>query len=156
MTAGRNATGAEDRALIFRPAVMDDAARLLSWRNDPETRAQSRSTALVTLAEHQAWLAAVLADPNRRLFIVEDKSGMAVGTMRFDHQQDETEISWTVAPEARGRGIGRIMVAQALAQTSGVAVACIRPGNEASLAIAHAAGFAPAGMRGEMTLWKRA
>lgn len=156
MSASEKASSALGPNLIFRPACLDDAARLLAWRNDPITRAQSRNTDLVSSSEHHAWLVSVLADPSRRLFIVEDETGVAVGTVRFDHALNETELSWAVAPDARGRGLGKIMVTQALAQIAGVAVACIRPGNAASLAIARAAGFSPAGMRGEMTLWKRA
>ena len=55
----------------LRPADASDSEDLLAWRNDQETRANSRSTGPVDAATHQTWLAHALADPNRRLWIAE-------------------------------------------------------------------------------------
>lgn len=122
----------------LRPATLDDAPLLLAWRNDPDTRANSHNTAKVTLAEHRAWLEATLANPARTLWIAED--GGPVGTVRCDHGE-VSELSWTVAPEARGKGVGRRMVALAVAEVGGRIRAEVKTGNHASARIAESAGM---------------
>jgi RimJ/RimL family protein N-acetyltransferase len=135
-------------SLRLRPATADDAERLLAWRNDPVTRAASRSTAEVALDEHRGWLERVLADPERHLLIGEAE-GRAVGQARFDALDDGAyEISVTVAPEVRGQGLGTALIAAAtgwLRETApGAAVlAAVRPENAASLAAFRAAGYEP-------------
>ena len=94
----------------LRPADASDSEDLLAWRNDPETRANSRSTGPVDAATHQTWLAHALADPNRRLWIAE-AAGEKVGTHSVIRLEDgRAEFSITVAPNRRGRGIGVAML----------------------------------------------
>lgn len=130
----------------LRAAVASDAERLLKWRNDPETRSASRSTQLVTPAEHVHWLEALIEDPDRRLLVAEQGSE-AVGQVRFDRRYAyRYEVSISVAPELRGRGHGlRILTAACewlWRNTSATEiVARIRLGNERSARMFRAAGF---------------
>jgi RimJ/RimL family protein N-acetyltransferase len=99
-----------DRRIALRPAVRADADRLLAWRNDPATRDASRNSEPVTVAEHEAWFAAVLADPDREL-LVGASDGTSIGQVRFDRLgAGRWEISVTVAPSARGIGVGRALI----------------------------------------------
>ncbi|MEO8518965.1 MAG: bifunctional UDP-2,4-diacetamido-2,4,6-trideoxy-beta-L-altropyranose hydrolase/GNAT family N-acetyltransferase [Dermatophilaceae bacterium] len=94
-------------ALKARPAGMDDARLLWQWRNDPATRASSRSSAEVTWDEHLGWLTASLARNDRVLLVVEDAL-RPVGTVRWDlASEGEWEVSITVAPERRGQSLAR-------------------------------------------------
>jgi len=81
-----------------------------------------------------------MRDPARHLFVAET-GGVAVGTVRADRREDGWILSWTVAPEHRGRGHGKAMVALASDLTPGPLLAEIKTGNGASVAIAEAAGF---------------
>ncbi len=91
--------------LQVRAAHQGDAATLLRWRNDPATRAGSRSTDEVAPEQHQAWLATTLTDRDRHLLVAADDVG-DVGTLRWDRVGDgEWEVSLTVAPERRGRAL---------------------------------------------------
>jgi RimJ/RimL family protein N-acetyltransferase len=130
--------------LSLRPATEGDSQNLFVWRNDPETRRSSVHTDPVPLKEHQVWLKCSLANPNRRLLIAES-GRRAVGTVRLDFDPTEDtehwELSWTVAPEARGQGFGREMVRAAIEQFSFAMKARIRVDNLASQKIATAAGF---------------
>jgi RimJ/RimL family protein N-acetyltransferase len=120
---------------------LDDAARLLAWRNDPETRRASHDSAEVTPEEHRAWLERVLHDPDRRLWVVR-RGHEAVGTVRADRDAEgTTELSWTVAPGARGQGLGKRMVALVAARLVGPLRAEVKRGNTASGKIAEAAGM---------------
>ena len=95
--------------LQFRMATIDDADMLFQWRNDPETRKQSHNTDEVTYDSHVAWLKASLSNPNREIRIAE-LNGVAVGTVRLDTTNGECLLSWSVAPHARGKGIGKTML----------------------------------------------
>jgi RimJ/RimL family protein N-acetyltransferase len=128
--------------LRLRPATAADAALLLEWRNDETTRHASHNTAAVTPEDHARWFDALLRNPSRRLFIAEDH-GEPVGSVRADRDPDGAchELSWTVAPSARGRGVGVRMVQLLLAEVSGQVRAEVKPGNPASVRIAEAAGL---------------
>jgi RimJ/RimL family protein N-acetyltransferase len=124
----------------LRPAVFSDAARLLRWRNDSETRRWSRHDAETSEADHAEWLSQSLGNASRRLWIAEADNS-AVGTVRADSTAVGYEISWTVAPECRGQGIGKEMVRLACQMLTGRVYAYVKVGNEASSRIAMAAGL---------------
>jgi RimJ/RimL family protein N-acetyltransferase len=124
--------------ITLRPATTGDVRSLWMWRNDPGTRANCHTTDVVPLETHERWLAGVLANPDRLLLVAEE-GGVPVGTVRWDRLDGETwELSWTVAPEHRGRGVGTRMVCRAVTE---------RPANVASIHVAIAAGFFPDGER---------
>lgn len=123
--------------MMIRRATMHDARLLHRWRNDPLTRATSVDGGEVAWETHLAWLEASLGSPTRTILIAES-DGVAVGTVRID-AGPETELSWTVAPEQRGKGHGTRMVA--LAAPAGRLIARIKRDNLASRHIAEAAGF---------------
>lgn len=129
----------------MRPATFDDAATLFEWRNDPVTRAMSSNTDPVPWETHLAWLSASLANPDRTLLICEE-DGVPVGTVRVDGD----EMSWTVAPEARGRGLASIMIAMAGPQGR---TAEIKAENLASQRAARKAGFRLV-RKGPMQEWR--
>ena len=127
--------------LILRNATMDDAAMLLDWRNDEETRKQSFNTDVVPLENHLKWLTAVFANPSRQLFVAEAE-GVPAGTIRADKDTDgSSELSWTVAPEMRGRGIGKAMLVAACELLSGDLTTQVKTENAASMSMALSVGF---------------
>lgn len=93
-----------DAALHARPAALDDAEMLLTWRNDPETRRWSRSTETIDLDTHRRWLAGSLDRDDRLLLVVSDAAG-PVGTVRWDRECSGWEVSITVSPQRRGSGL---------------------------------------------------
>jgi RimJ/RimL family protein N-acetyltransferase len=134
----------------LRRATIEDAAMLLRWRNDPATREASINTDIVSLDAHIVWLRASFENPTRTLLIAE--TDVPVGTVRIDQSAEGAELSWTVAPEARGRGYGMEMVRLALPM-SGRVFAQIKGGNIASQKIAKAAGFS-LGEDGDFQRWE--
>lgn len=128
--------------LQLRRAGPDDADALLRWRNDPATRAASHSDAVLVPGQHAAWLAAVLADPQRRLWIAETASGESIGAIRADRAEEGYLLSWMLAPEARGKGFGKALLAAAMAELPDVLLrAEIKDDNVASWRMAEACGF---------------
>lgn len=96
-----------------RPARMADARRLWRWANDPDTRRWSFSPDPILWDDHVAWLGRVLDDPDRVLLVGVDEYG-EVGTVRFDVDGDECEVSITVAPECRGAAMSRPLLDAAM------------------------------------------
>ena len=105
-----------DKELILKEATMEDAQMLLEWRNDVQTKLASHNQDDVEKEEHLIWISRIINDPNRLLYVAWQKikpdGVQAVGTCRADYCKlnDVYELSWTVAPHARGRGIGKRMV----------------------------------------------
>ena len=113
---------------------------LFEWRNDPFTRNASHKQDLVTHEEHKQWLIAILEDRTRHLYVVEEDR-VPIGTVRADLSDGVHKLSWTVAPHARGRGLGKRMVALLATQIDGPIRAEIKVGNTASARIAEYAGM---------------
>jgi pseudaminic acid synthase len=131
-------------AVTLRRATSDDAARLLAWRNDPQTRANSITNDLVTREQHEAFLARSLSAQDRWLFVGE--AGLPVGTIRLDIDGAAAmEVSLTVAPDARGKGYSvallRAVEAEALKLGAVQLVAVLRPDNLHSKRAFEAAGY---------------
>jgi RimJ/RimL family protein N-acetyltransferase len=136
----------ERARLALRAATARDAELLLEWRNDAETRRQSRTSSRVTAAAHTRWLAATLADPEIHLFIARDAEGRDVGTGRIDYRGRGTaELSLTVAPAHRRRGYAGAIIAALGAEADRLGwhthVARIKETNPASLRAFRQAGF---------------
>ena len=130
-----------DGYVVLRPGEWRDRDDLLAWRNDPLTRSFSRNQDSVAPETHEIWLKGVLASESRLLFIAE-VDGEPVGTVRADFST-ECELSWTVAPSARGQGIGARMVSILARVIDGPLVAEVRVGNPASIRIAESLGMQP-------------
>jgi len=139
--------------MILRGATRQDSDLLLAWRNDPLTMQGSLCSNPVAPDEHLSWLRRSLVSATRRLLIAEE-DGVPVGTARLDYTPEGCELSWTVAPEARGRGVGKRMVAMA-AELAPSVYARIRSDNAPSLAIARACGFVLEREQNGVTWWRK-
>ncbi len=119
---------------------MDDAELLLEWRNDPDTRMASHSTAVVKRDEHFQWLKDVIESSDVQLYIAECER-VSVGTVRAVFRNGVYELSWSIAAKARGKGIGKRVVGELVSRIDGPIRAEIRRGNWASTRIAEDAGM---------------
>lgn len=95
----------------FRRATLEDATLLLRWRNEPLSRQASLESREIDEAEHVDWLSKTLLEPTRELLIAVEGE-RDVGTVRVDEMGGRCRLSWSIAPEARGRGTGTKMVKQ--------------------------------------------
>ncbi len=127
---------------------------LLAWRNDPLTRQASHHSDVVTWDEHRAWLLASLNSHERQLLVAEIDA-VPVGTVRADRSDEAWVLSWTVAPEARGKGIAPEMVALAADQIDGPVRAEIKRDNSASIKAAVHAGMTLLREEGDILHYER-
>ncbi|MBL8616171.1 MAG: UDP-2,4-diacetamido-2,4,6-trideoxy-beta-L-altropyranose hydrolase [Deltaproteobacteria bacterium] len=133
------------RALQLRPASMEDAATLFSWANDPAARAASVHSAPVPWEGHLAWLQARVDSPQHAIFILEHE-GAPAGVVRFADEGARWRLSYSLAPEARGRGLGRALVQRGLLAIAGkgptAVLAEVKADNIASLLTFRRLGWA--------------
>lgn len=125
--------------MILRQVNFSDWLVLLRWRNDPLTRDNSFSSEEISETSHKEWLLRSLDNPDRKLYILEDK--FPVATIRSDFIDNKYFLSWNVAPEHRGHGYGFKLLDLYLCTKSGEFIAEIKPTNIASIKMVEKNGF---------------
>jgi UDP-2,4-diacetamido-2,4,6-trideoxy-beta-L-altropyranose hydrolase len=88
----------------IRPATGADSSRLFEWRNHATIRAVSRNRDVIPWADHQAWLASVIADP-ARLLVIGERNEVPLGVVRFDVDGVNAEVSIYLVPGIAGVGL---------------------------------------------------
>jgi UDP-2,4-diacetamido-2,4,6-trideoxy-beta-L-altropyranose hydrolase len=136
-------------ALRLRRAHADDRERLLEWRNAGSVRRHASDPAPIDAATHARWLAGLLADPARNLFVAESADG-PVGVLRYDVEGAVAVVSLYLVPTRLGQGwgvhvleTGRNWLRGARPEVRALH-ARIAPANAASRAVFRDAGFHPA------------
>lgn len=149
--------GTETMKISLRGVLPEDSALLFRWYNDPETRRNSIDPAEISSEEHSHWFERMLSLHPERIAIAEI-GGVSVGVVRFDwdEEDDGCEISFTVAPEHRGKGIGFSMVQHALTDLKDATVlAKVKFSNIASRRIFERLGFTVINSQGELLLYAK-
>jgi UDP-2,4-diacetamido-2,4,6-trideoxy-beta-L-altropyranose hydrolase len=141
-------TQAGATALSMRPAQRSDEALLLEWANDPQVRANAFTGGAIAPAGHAAWFAARLARPGDCcILIAESAAGVPVGQVRFDREDAQWTIGYSLDAAFRGWGLGGKLLAGALesfrSRFPGAQLrALVKADNQASLRVFRALGFA--------------
>jgi UDP-2,4-diacetamido-2,4,6-trideoxy-beta-L-altropyranose hydrolase len=143
--------------LCLRGIRPEDSAMLLRWRNDPETRRNSLNTTEVSPEEHARWFCRMIRLHPQRIAIAE-MDGLQVGVIRFDwnDEHESYEISFTVAPQHRRKGLGFRIVQQETQRLSNVRLlAKVKVANIGSRRIFDRLGFRVIGRIEELLLYAR-
>ena len=93
------------------------------------------------LESHFTWLKASLSNPEKRLLWIAEVDGIAVGSCRADRVGDAWELSWTIAPEARGKGFAHDMLSKLVSYFDEPLLAEVKADNIASIKVAERSGF---------------
>ena len=127
----------------LRLATMADSDRLLEWRNDPGTVANSLTAEPVTPEHHAKWMDRWVRRgfPESLILIIEG----AIGVVRFEARARWIyEVSITIAPEHRNLRWGREALAAACAPMGSCElIAQVKAANIASQRIFEHSGFVP-------------
>jgi len=97
-------------SLRLRPMAFSDAAKILAWRNSPETRSSSFDGKEISLEEHLRWLERKLSDPQSDLLMAE-LGPFEAGVLRYDSAGQGAEISVYLNPLWIGSGLGSKLIA---------------------------------------------
>ena len=103
--------------ITIRIAEHSDSINIWEWRNDSETRRNSRSEDEITWEEHCAWFAKSLLNESRRILIgFNTDLGDAIGMVRFDLDTDgdSADVSINLDPKHRGRRLSKTMLSSAI------------------------------------------
>jgi UDP-2,4-diacetamido-2,4,6-trideoxy-beta-L-altropyranose hydrolase len=103
-------SAASDVGIWLRRAENQDCRRYFDWANDPLVRAQSLTSDPVQWESHQEWFARQLVSADARLWIgMRDER--PVGQVRWNRNSSgEWVVSFSVAAEARGSGVGKELI----------------------------------------------
>ncbi len=103
--------------LRTRPVAAKDRDLVLRWANDPDTRRASLSTRLILEQEHDGWFAKRIANSDDCVFVmVTSADGQPMGNVRLERNTTgQWSLSFVLAPEWRGLGLGKPIVAAGLA-----------------------------------------
>lgn len=93
----------------FRKVTKADCKLLFDWANDPETRNNSFNTEPIEWEKHVEWFDGKLKDENCQMYIYMDFF-MPLGLVRIDGSENEGTISYSIAPDKRGQGLGTSML----------------------------------------------
>jgi UDP-2,4-diacetamido-2,4,6-trideoxy-beta-L-altropyranose hydrolase len=99
--------------LKSRIATSEDTKRLFEWRNDQKTREMSINCDHVDWNSHVEWFNDSLKNPNREIYVVFSEE-IPCATYRLDIIGDECELSLTVDPKQRGKGIATKVIELAI------------------------------------------
>jgi RimJ/RimL family protein N-acetyltransferase len=152
--------------ILFRTAMIGDADMLMRWRNDPLTIANFRTNRAVSLIEHEHWLRNRLNNSDKGTFIAvdideedDDAEPTNLGTVQLDKMENKEngyEVSVTVAPEQRGKGLGgQILKLVCDDYPESTLYTEVKYDNTASMKSFGAAGFVQIGSYGLWTQWRR-
>jgi UDP-2,4-diacetamido-2,4,6-trideoxy-beta-L-altropyranose hydrolase len=140
--------GSPTGGIRLRAAEVADEQLLLDWANDPVARRFSFSNVQITGDEHHGWFTRRLTDADCTILMAEDVGGLPLGQVRFqsDRSRREATLHISVEPVARGVGVGRSLLRDAIAAwrkrtPDFTLVAEVVAENEASTRLFRAANF---------------
>ena len=115
------------------------------WANDPEVRKGSFKNHTITKDEHRIWFDKKHRDPNVLMWVFEVNNSPA-GLVRLEKDNNEVVLSYQIASQYRGKGLGTKMLKMAMNEVENhwrniKVMAYTVPGNIASVKSMEKAGF---------------
>ncbi len=102
-------------SLRLRQVTEGDLQLLYTWANDPQVRENSFNSSPISLQSHTQWFNGIRQDAQTLLYMVES-DGIPAAHIRFNLSDQEAVISYLIAAEYRGKGLGHIVLQKGIAQ----------------------------------------
>ena len=151
----------ETERLRLRGIDETDAPLIVSWRGDPAVYRYFKNPRKITEEEHLRWYRErYLPDEAREDRMCLTKDGERIGVFGLIREGDSAEVSYLLAPEARGKGYAAEAVNGLLRYAKETWRVCrvtaeIHKDNGPSLALARRLGFTPAGETGDFIIFEK-
>jgi RimJ/RimL family protein N-acetyltransferase len=140
----------------FRAADFSDCRWLWQVRSHPSVAEQSLNSAPIGYLKHCRWYKQLLQDNHRQLLIFSDcQNGARLGYIRAERYETGQLLSWVIAPELHGQGLGKRMLSTWCQSARNCLWAQIKSSNLASQAIAASVGFSRIKSDKGVELWSR-
>jgi UDP-2,4-diacetamido-2,4,6-trideoxy-beta-L-altropyranose hydrolase len=125
----------------LRDADVDDCELLFSWANDSAVRINAISTNPIEWDGHVDWFKRILSGDNSKIFILES-SGIPAGQVRFDLNDNQYIIDYSVDKGSRGKGLGKLMLERGIDRIGKASFkAVVKTKNVSSVAIFKSLNF---------------
>ena len=99
--------------LVLRNANINDMQQYFSWVNDGLVRQNSIFNESIDWEEHQKWFKNKLIDKNTFLYLAEKKQSK-VGQVRFECENSEASLAYSISYNHRKQGLGKLMLQNAI------------------------------------------
>lgn len=98
-----------NKKFYLRAVEENDIDLLFAWANDPEVRKNAFHTEPIPYETHQKWFQNLMQDDTQvqYIFMADDKPA---GQIRLNLSEEEAVIDYSIAPDMRGRGYGKVML----------------------------------------------
>ena len=130
--------------LKLRNATKSDALIYFNWANDPVVRENAVEMSPIHMCSHLRWFDNRLNSPNSFLFILEAEN-LPVGQIRFDKENEEAEIDYSLDSLVRGRKWAKQLLKLGIDAMNNIQPiqlkATVKPQNFASVATFIKLGF---------------
>jgi RimJ/RimL family protein N-acetyltransferase len=130
--------------LQVRRAQEEDVVLFYNWANDIAVRGSAINGDPIAWTTHQAWFAHKLRGPGSHLFVLE-ANGLPVGQIRFDMEDGDARIDYSLDELVRGRRWGARLLSLGMNTMKAYAparfVAFVKPQNLASRSVFLTLGF---------------
>lgn len=128
----------------LRVACQEDIVTYFNWANEAEVRKNAIHTPFISWLTHKEWFAKRLKDQSSHMYVME-VGGLPVGQIRFDNEEGEARIDYSLDSIARGRGWGQRLIAlgaDLMREIKPLRLrADVKAGNEVSAAVFLRMGF---------------
>ena len=133
--------------LRLRDVHTDDVGLLWLWANDTTVRSRAIATDPIPWRHHRAWFDRCSTSEHTLMSVLE-ADGLPIGQIRFDIENRQATIDFSLDGSVRGRGFAKELVRmgvsrlrQRRSEDVDDLVAVVRKSNEASLRVFRALGF---------------
>ncbi|MHC1681695.1 MAG: GNAT family N-acetyltransferase [Clostridiaceae bacterium] len=135
-----------NKELFLRKANLEDCDLIYEYANDKEVRNNSFNSGTISYDTHVNWFKNKLNDKNNLFFILTDGYA-SYGQIRLDISNNEGLISYSIAKEHRGHGLGKkimLLIEDYIKENKvdiNIIIAKVKPNNLASKKVFEALGY---------------
>lgn len=102
----------------LRKANINDCELLFKWANDRDVRINAITKDPIVWENHLKWFNTKITSDKTRMFILEI-DGNPFGQIRYDLQDNEWVVDYSISTEMRGKGLGKVILKMSLPYFNG-------------------------------------